>query len=533
MGSQDSLTHRWLRHNIQSYPAHDIVFAHSDAVLARYPTVRPKTDVYTYDDGRTQLLLCLHGLLPIAYRGASYNIPIAIWLTREYPRQPPIAYVVPTTDMIVRPGPDMDVSGRCQLEYLRNWQRKSEGCNLAALIQAMQDSFSRVPPVNAKPAGVPSSSAMQRSQTTSPEYSARPPPPLPGAQARSHTASPPSAVTQTDGRPPLPARPAHSAVIPVQISSSSTIPPSSPPPNNDRSDSPNVLANASLGMRPPPPLPPHPPAYSLPVSPAGDPRLGTSPPPLPPPFVSPQLSTGFPPHQPRPAPPAPPPPAALTPAFSVSPPPPRAPVPSVIPPDLLDGDEPAQARPSTPPSAAPPRPPNPELLRLHAQVHAKLQSELASLQHAMALDAERLRAHQADLLAGEPAIRDEMARLEAVRSVCGAVAERMRVVVDAGERNVAELRRKGDPEVDELVCSTTIVHNQLVNLVAEDNAIEDTIYHLHRALNTGRIDLERFIRTTRVLAEEQFMKRALIEKIETGLPPDDAELAWTMASEWR
>lgn len=74
---------------------------------------------------------------------------------------------------------------------------------------------------------------------------------------------------------------------------------------------------------------------------------------------------------------------------------------------------------------------------------------------------------------------------------------------------------------------------RLVNLVAEDNAIEDTIYHLHRALNTGRIDLERFIRTTRVLAEEQFMKRALIEKIETGLPPDDAELAWTMASEWR
>ncbi|EED77204.1 predicted protein, partial [Postia placenta Mad-698-R] len=111
-----------LRHNIQPYPAHDIVFAHTDAVLARYPTVRPKTDVYTYDDGRTQLLLCLHGLLPIAYRGASYNIPIAIWLTREYPRQPPIAYVVPTTDMIVRPGPDMDVSGRCQVEYLRNWQ---------------------------------------------------------------------------------------------------------------------------------------------------------------------------------------------------------------------------------------------------------------------------------------------------------------------------------------------------------------------------------------------------------------------------
>lgn len=36
--------------------------------------------------------------------------------------------------------------------------------------------------------------------------------------------------------------------------------------------------------------------------------------------------------------------------------------------------------------------------------------------------------------------------------------------------------------------------HRLVDLVAEDNAIEDTIYHLHRALNAGRIDLDRFLR---------------------------------------
>lgn len=41
--------------------------------------------------------------------------------------------------------------------------------------------------------------------------------------------------------------------------------------------------------------------------------------------------------------------------------------------------------------------------------------------------------------------------------------------------------------------------NRLINLVAEDNAIEDTIYHLHRALNTGRIDLERFLRVSFLL----------------------------------
>lgn len=73
---------------------------------------------------------------------------------------------------------------------------------------------------------------------------------------------------------------------------------------------------------------------------------------------------------------------------------------------------------------------------------------------------QRLQTTQADLLAGEPAIRDEMARLEAVRDVCRVVAGRLRATVNSAELNVNELRKKGDPEVDELICSTTIVYNQ-------------------------------------------------------------------------
>lgn len=82
------------------------------------------------------------------------------------------------------------------------------------------------------------------------------------------------------------------------------------------------------------------------------------------------------------------------------------------------------------------------------------------LTHTMTQDAERLRAQQADLLAGMPAIQDEMARLEAVRDVCRGVAGRLSGTVGQAEKNVSELKRKGDPPVDELVCSTSIVHNQ-------------------------------------------------------------------------
>lgn len=79
-----------------------------------------------YDDGRTQLLLCIHGLLPIDYRQTSYHIPIAIWLTRQYPREPPLAFVVPTSDMLVKPSKYVDVSGLCRIEYIIDWEKKYE-----------------------------------------------------------------------------------------------------------------------------------------------------------------------------------------------------------------------------------------------------------------------------------------------------------------------------------------------------------------------------------------------------------------------
>ena len=249
----------------------------------------------------------------------------------------------------------------------------------------------------------------------------------------------------------------------------------------------------------PPALPPKPaPPSSLPIAPIIASHATASPvPPPPPPPPHPLYRT---PH-------SPPPPSHVIPTALPAPASPAHPSLSAI--DLLDGDSPKTDTPFVPP---PPRPPNPELLHLHQQIYQKLISETSSLSQALALDADRLRAHQSDLLAGEPAVRDEMARLEAVRDVCRTVSGRLNGSIQQAGINIAQLRRKGDPELDELVCSTTIVYNQsglypfyhnppdsflvsrLISLVAEDNAIEDTIYQLHRALNAGRINLERFLK---------------------------------------
>ncbi|KAF5391288.1 hypothetical protein D9757_001922 [Collybiopsis confluens] len=437
MTSTTTSTQKWIRENSAKYDEKDRVYDQINEALGHFGRyggsagwLQVKNDRYTYDDGRTQLLLCLHGLLPINFRNSTYHIPVDIWLPFSYPRSPPIVYVVPAPGMLIKNSKYVDLSGRCdifnyegtQASWLDKGEKRTAAkTGLLGLIDALTNWFSRDPPVYSK--------AAQNATLASPP----PPPHSVSSHAPPPTYSPP---------PPIPPRP------PLNPSTGWT----PQPPSGQQSVPPPTLASWTPS---PPPA-----------------RVQSTPLPPPPP-------------------------------------------PSIPAQNLLDSDEPAS---SFHVATAPPRPPNPELLSLHSSVHTKLTSALQSLQLSLHHSSENLRKMQQDLLRGEPAIHDEMSRLEAVKTVSLNVGTRLRQSVETGERNIQVLRDKGDVSVDELICGPTIVHNQLINLVAEDNAIEDTIYHLHRALNSGSIDLDRFLKTTRVLAEEQFMKRALIEKIQAELP---------------
>jgi len=126
---------------------------------------------------------------------------MAFWITRDYPRHPPITYVVPTINMLVRAGKHLDVSGRCNAEYIQNWERKDEGCSLSALLESLQEHFSKEPPVYLKPkqdhpsVNVDKSSPQQtNSQSTFASGSDAVRPPLPS--------KPPSIVTHSPSADP-------------------------------------------------------------------------------------------------------------------------------------------------------------------------------------------------------------------------------------------------------------------------------------------------------------------------------------------
>lgn len=88
------------------------------------------------NDGSSHNLLCLAGTIPILFRGIQYNIPMIIWLVKNYPRSPPFCYVLPTNgmqitvvlliecivDMVIKENhKHVDKNGLCYFPYLSAW----------------------------------------------------------------------------------------------------------------------------------------------------------------------------------------------------------------------------------------------------------------------------------------------------------------------------------------------------------------------------------------------------------------------------
>ncbi|XP_022742679.1 protein ELC-like [Durio zibethinus] len=164
------------------------------AITYHYPSLQPKTATFTHNDGRSVNLLQADGTIPMPFQGVTYNIPIIIWLMESYPRHPPVVYVNPTRDMIIkRPHPCVTPSGLVSIPYLQNWIYPSS--NLVDLVLNLSSAFSRDPPLYSQrrpytnPNPNPSPSPSMNSSMTS-SYGHPPPRPRVAAAAAGYPPSP-------------------------------------------------------------------------------------------------------------------------------------------------------------------------------------------------------------------------------------------------------------------------------------------------------------------------------------------------------
>ncbi|KAJ6257958.1 hypothetical protein Dda_7748 [Drechslerella dactyloides] len=610
---------RWLA-SVLAPKYRDVNRTYSDVatLLHHYRSLAPKTDVYTYDDGRSDLLLCVHGTIPVSFRGSTYNIPLNVWVPHQYPATPPTVMVVPGKSMGIRPTNHVDTNGRCYHPYLAYWSQNPDKSSLIDLCGQLKDVFSKEPPLYSKQQPPPTS-AQQTPQagpatppplpplpqeieakraraqaTTSPRGSSQqqsadtpppPPPPPPKAELQhpspatyAYTTTPHLYLPQAQGAPqPIASPPTHSPpgnaqappdrpALPQKVPHEEPKP--QPAPNAYQQQQqqpapppvppiPSPMRNSTIGApaipprfsgspgprhphastSPPPPavLPPGPPQnawparsiqqqqhahrlsgqYDAPINRFGI-AQSTSPRPMsfagyPSPGPGVPTAAGIAPLVPQSSKPPPPPPTA--PPSQTAPPKP-VPKPRF---NLLDADDagmiPASSAAATPAAVPPPLPPNPEKDRLINEIAKLLQQRAEAGAVKTQASLERT-ASQAEAMAKtETWMERERLELLRIQEVCEKDARILGERMGMADELIREVRDREAPNIDGVVVAPTVVHNQLYELVTDDMAIEDTIYVLGKALDKERITLDIFLKHTRALAREQFMKRALVKKI--------------------
>ncbi|KAF3010308.1 hypothetical protein E8E14_005945 [Neopestalotiopsis sp. 37M] len=532
----------WL-YSVLTSEYNDVQRTYNDVAqaLAHYPSLSPRTDVHTFDNGASALLVHLTGTIPIVFRGQTYRFPISIWVPHAYPREAPLGYVTPTESMMIRPGQHVDPQGRIYHPYLAGWAEFWDKSSILDFLAILRDIFAKEPPVIARQQPRPPT------QQSTPTPTPPPVPPLPReiSQGIAHTQSPHT----PDGRPPPPPPKGSDGpqVVPGQAINANTGPPLPPlppgahrpqsqyglqqqqPNRMSRYDSAPPLPPQATGVQQmphtaaheysqPPHLPHHhqqqpsitqgsgPPGYSTQVPP------GSS-------VASPSSTASY--HNPR--------------ASYAGPPvnwqqPQQHPVPQQFPqataqpqakrpppPDLMDEEPLTLALPSPSNLPPPPIPPNPEKDALLHQLAVTLHQHRLRARQQNETSRSGLNAQRNAMLGALQNIQTDTNSLAALSNVLSSNTVDLQSSMKEADVVIANSRRQALPNIDDLLVAPTVVGNQLYEVVAEERALGDAIFMLGRAVERGRITPAVFAKTTRSLAREWYLKKALAKKIGRGM----------------
>ncbi|KAH3738023.1 hypothetical protein DPMN_044628 [Dreissena polymorpha] len=139
----------FLRSSLQKYKHPDVAKFDILNAITIFGDLVPKYDEFGFEDGSTKMLVLLDGTIPVTYQGKGYNIPILVCLLDSHPNSPPIVFVKLSSNMLIRPGQNVQQNGKVNLQYLREW--KYPNYNLLGMIQMLVIAFGEQPPLYSRP----------------------------------------------------------------------------------------------------------------------------------------------------------------------------------------------------------------------------------------------------------------------------------------------------------------------------------------------------------------------------------------------
>ncbi|POS85085.1 hypothetical protein EPUL_003109, partial [Erysiphe pulchra] len=517
---------------INDYTNLNSTYNHVAQLLSRYSSLSPRTDVYTYDNGKSALLLKVSGTIPVVFRGTCYRFPIAIWIPHLYPLEAPLVYVIATEGMVVRPGQHVDLQGKIYHPYLVGWADNSDKFNLIDFVEILRDVFAKEPPVISRPQssinrGTPSlNSEIRRpdSQISQQENKVLPPlpPPKPEKDNRQWLRT---GAQKWNSGPPLPPLPPSIGNSHTEISySSHQINSSQRLDNSVQQKTDNVRYNS------PPSIPEqnHPRDLDLSRGSQRSPGL--------------RYSSSMPIdliYQVYPK-------DQLTSNQIASPL--QQDVQIRCPKQQIYSNQKSQLRPSqvskphspclkpeTPPDLlsaplvlttpspsntdhhAPPIPSNPEKDLLLQRIGLELFSRRQKTRDQIDSTILGLQAQRDAMLTSLAKMETEIHALDSLNNLINTNTSILHTSLKQADSIILSSQHRRPPSVDELLVAPNVVANQLYDLVSEERSLGDTLFVLARAVEKGRISPVVFVKMTRSLSREWYLKKALVRKIGLGM----------------
>jgi len=176
-----------------------------------------------------------------------------------------------------------------------------------------------------------------------------------------------------------------------------------------------------------------------------------------------------------------------------------------------------------PPAPVPGRPPPPRksdtldeqtmLASLKSAVNDQLKRRAKAVFTEADQEMSKLKQTELELKSGQEKLDGILAKLDSeIQEVEGATSLLERKNQEIENEIEALNEKQGNIECDDYVQATTPIYKQVVTSFAEEQAIEDEIYHLGQALHKGVLDTDAFLKHVRNLSRQQFVLRATIQK---------------------
>ncbi|KAF9201440.1 hypothetical protein BGZ49_008312 [Haplosporangium sp. Z 27] len=158
-----------------------------------------------------------------------------------------------------------------------------------------------------------------------------------------------------------------------------------------------------------------------------------------------------------------------------------------------------------------------QLTPQQAQLYTKLQTALLEFNTTSSGEMHNLVTVNKKLNDAEDRTKSELQGLKELNTKIQHNITSLTSTIEQLDANIEQIRALPDNPVEEIIYGSSVVHNQLFELVAEEIAIEDTIYYLGKALSQDKVELNAYMKHLRNLSREQFMKKALIKKVKAQL----------------